>query len=348
MVGLPSEVLTDMALNLSTLIKHNVNIFNVDGVIVGSSDLSRLGEYHAFAHQVIKGEIKDYKVYDTNQKNVKPGINLPIVSNDKVIGAVGITGHPDEVQIFSEILKMSLESLIEQKLAEDKRMSSRKYEKQVVLDILFDLSGFEDIEKRLSVIGHHQHQYNILLKFYEINHNFKKMFDGLSYLEANMNDKVTFIVSSDKITRILDLTTKLMEEEVNVIISEVCDFAALKNEYKIINFIEQHTENDPGVHLTRDYKLDSFLYGLDYASYSQFTEAKPIINNQTLVDTFETYITNDLSMVKTSEVMYVHINTLKYRIKKIEELTMCSLKNVDDILKLKLSILSLKNKNRPM
>lgn len=348
MVGLPSEVLTDMALNLSTLIKHNVNIFNVDGVIVGSSDLSRLGEYHSFAHSVIKGEIKDYKVYGTNQENVKPGINLPILSHGKVIGAVGITGNPDEVQIFSEILKMSLEQLIEQKLAEDKRMSSRKYEKQVVLDILFDLSGFEDIEKRLSVIGYQRKQYNILLKFYEINHNFIKMFDGLSYLEANMNDKVTFIVSSDKLASILDLTTKLIESGENVIISEICGFNALKNEYKIINFIEQHTENVPGTHLTRDYKLDSFLYGLDYSSYAQFTEAQPIINNQTLVDTFETYIDHDLSMVKTSEVMYVHINTLKYRIKKIEELTSCSLKNVDDILKLKLSILSLRNKKRPM
>ncbi len=344
MVGLAREVLTDMALNLSTLIKHNVNIFDVDGMIVGSSDLSRIGEYHAFAHSVIKGEIREYTVYDPSQENVRPGINLPILSNGKVIGAVGITGDPNEVTIFSEILKMSLETLIEQKLAEDKRMSSRKYEKQVVLDILFDLSGFEDIEKRLSVIGYKEMTYNLLLKFSDLDLNFKQMFRGLHYLEANMNDRVTFILSSDKMEPLMSLVNSLVESNEKVMVSEIVNFNNLKNEYKIINFVEQRVELKPKLYLTKDYKLDSFLHSLDYPSYAQFTEATPIITNATLVETFESLIKNDLSLVKTSEYMFVHINTLKYRIKKIEEMTGCSLKSVDDILKMKLSILSLKNK----
>lgn len=348
MVGLAREVLTDMALNLSTLIKHNVNIFDVDGIIVGSSDLSRIGEYHAFAHSVIKGEIREYSVYKTTQQNVRPGINLPIVSNGKVIGAVGITGDPNEVMIFSEILKMTLESLIDQKLAEDKRMSSRKYEKQVVLDILFDLSGFEDIEKRLRVIGYKKREFNVLFKFYSTEKNYKKMFSGMNYLEANMNDRVIFIVSSDEKERLLELIEEIQNNEINTIISEVVHFENLKNEYKIINFIELGDGKVEGIYYTKDYKLSSFLNSLDYSSFSQFTEAHPIMDNETLVETLEAYIANDLSLVKTAEALFVHINTLKYRVKKIEDLTNCNLKSVNDIIKLKLSILSLMNKKRPM
>ncbi len=342
MVGLPNQELTEMAINLSALIKHNVNIFNVDGEIVGSSDLSRIGEYHSIAHGIIKGEIKDFSFYDTNREYVKPGINLPILSNGKIIGAVGITGDPNEVMIFSKILKMALEMQIERRLEEDKRMSSRKYEKQVVLDILFDLSGFADIDQRLRVIGFNRKEYNVLIKFYDIDHNFKRLFDNISILEANMNDKVTFILSSDKEQKIQTLVHEIKDKKIECIISDIVPFDKLSNEYRVINYVEQGKGKNPGLFLTKDFKLNSFLSQIDITTFAEFPEALPILDNPTLVETFEEYIKNDLSLVKTSEDMFVHINTLKYRIKKIEELTGCSLKNVDDILKLKLSILSKK------
>ncbi len=344
MVGLSNKELTGMAINLSALIKHNVNIFNVNGEVVGSSDLSRIGEYHSIAHGIIKGEIKEFSFYDTNREYVKPGINLPILSNGKIIGAVGITGDPNEVMIFSKILKMALETQIERKLEEDKRMSSRKYEKQVVLDILFDLSGFIDIDQRLRVIGFNRKDYNVLIKFYNINHSFGRLFESISYLEANMNDKVTFILSSDKEQKLLSLIQEIIDKDIECIISDVVSFDKLSNEYRVINYVEQGKGKTPGLYLTKNFKLNAFLSQIDISSYAEFPEARPILENQTLVDTFEEYIKNDLSLVKTSEEMFVHINTLKYRIKKIEELTGCSLKNVDDILKLKLSILSKKTK----
>lgn len=344
MVGLSNQELTEMAINLSALIKHNVNIFNVNGEIVGSSDLLRIGEYHSVAHGVIKGEIKEVAFYDTNREYVKPGINLPILSDGKVIGAVGITGDPNEVMIFSKILKMALESQIARKLEEDKRMSSRKYEKQVVLDILFDLSGFIDIEQRLRVMGYTKGEFNALIKFYEVDHNFRKLFESVNFLEANMNDKVTFIISSDDEKKIIDVIKEIKDNDLHCIVSDVVIFEKLSKQYKIINFVEQGVGKEPGLFMTKDHKLNAFFNQINISAYAEFPEALPIIENQVLVETFEAYIKNDLSLVRTSEDMYVHINTLKYRIKKIEELTDCSLKNVDDILKIKLSILSFSTK----
>ncbi|MCJ7789249.1 MAG: hypothetical protein MUP69_03540, partial [Candidatus Atribacteria bacterium] len=44
----------------------------------------------------------------------KPGINLPIEYNNKIIGVVGITGEPNEVTPFGEVIKMTVEMMLQQ------------------------------------------------------------------------------------------------------------------------------------------------------------------------------------------------------------------------------------------
>ncbi|XMB66458.1 sugar diacid recognition domain-containing protein [Mycoplasmatota bacterium zrk1] len=340
MVGLANEVIIDMAVNLSKLFKHNVDIYDIDGKIVGSGELSRIGQYHSFVHSTIKGENRNYKVYESKDENIKPGITLPLYSNGKVIGAGGINGNPDDVEMFSEILRVSLESLLNQKITEDKKTAIRKYEKEVVLDILYNLRGFEDIDKHLSVIGFRKHKHNLVVKFLSTEHDFATMFKGLNYLRAYVEDSEIYIFSDFDKKRLVEVKDMIVNNDIHSIISEIVDFCNLKEEYNIINFIEHSVHEDANIYFTLDFKINAFLDSIDYNKYD-FYEAKTIIKQDYLVKTFLTYINNNLSLIHTSEKLYIHLNTLKYRIKKIEELTGCCLHNVDDILRLKLSILAL-------
>jgi len=337
------DALTDIATNLSKLINHNVNIFNNEGIIVGSSDTCRVGKYHSHAYSVISGETKDYKVYDLNDESVKPGVNLPVLSDGNIIGGIGITGDPEEVIIFSEILRDSFESLIERKLLKDRQSAQKSYEKQIVLDLLFDLSSDKDIESRLKAIDFKRQKHNVLVKFYQCRINCKEIFSEVNCLEAKMDDKLVYVLSSNSKRSLDNAIEEIKQKDMSAIVSDIVDFEFLKEEYKILNFIEQYTRGKEGFYYTKDYKLSSFLYSLDYSKYD-FYEAEGIIRNDSLVETFLAYVDNNLSLVHTSEKLFIHLNTLKYRIKRIEELTGCSLHNVDDILKLKLSILSLKSK----
>lgn len=54
------------------------------------------------------------------------------------------------------------------------------------------------------------------------------------------------------------------------------------------------------------------------------------INNASLMNTLETYLQENCSAAQASEKMYIHRNTLKYRIQKIEDLLGCNLKNFGD------------------
>ena len=58
----------------------------------------------------------------------------------------------------------------------------------------------------------------------------------------------------------------------------------------------------------------------------------------TSIKILETYLNENCSITNTAEKLFMHRNTLKYRIKKIEERLQCDLHDFDDCIKLKISL----------
>lgn len=347
MMSFEKHILQNMACKLSKLINYNVNIFDVNGIIVGSSDKTRIGKYHEFAHKLIKGEINTTKVYEQTEF-VKPGVNLKIYCEDKVIGAVGITGDPDKTEVFSQIIKLSLESLIGQKLFETKDRQVRKFEKQLVLDMIFRLSSEDNIAKRLNILDFKARKHFMIIKLLSDGDNTHELFADCQMLKAEMDDGRIFIISDDSEQSLGMLREAVKGKDCTVIVSRIISYDLLSYEYKTINYIEQNVlRDDKRYYFTGDYSLEYFFNGIAKVRFTylhMFNEAEKLMNKDVLIQTFLAYVKYNLCAKKTAEKMYVHPNTLKYRLKRIEELTQCDLKNIDDIIKLKISILSLSNK----
>ena len=98
------------------IIGKNINIMDEKGIIIGSGDNRRLNQFHEGAAQVIK-DSKKLEIYSRDINHLvgaKPGINLPIEHNNKIIGVVGITGEPNEVSPYGEVIKMTVEMMLQQ------------------------------------------------------------------------------------------------------------------------------------------------------------------------------------------------------------------------------------------
>ncbi len=98
---------------LNNILYKNINIFNIKGTIIASNDVSRIGEYHAAAAECItSGAV--IAISEENKQlypSCKEGINLPVVYEGKVIGAVGITGDPAQVRGYGLIVKELIEHI---------------------------------------------------------------------------------------------------------------------------------------------------------------------------------------------------------------------------------------------
>lgn len=111
-----SEYAQDIVNQIVNNLGHKIIIVDNTGIIIASGDKRRVNSYHSIAEKVILTEKMMVVTSEEakNLKGVKPGINLPLLLNDKIIGAIGITGEPEDVLPFAELIKNYFESMLNQ------------------------------------------------------------------------------------------------------------------------------------------------------------------------------------------------------------------------------------------
>jgi len=107
----------DIVDRLIDILGKNINIMNTDGIIIASGDESRIGSFHELAAMVAaeNRQIVVNNGQACQFKGVLPGVNMPINFDDEVIGVVGITGNPEEVAGYGKIIKEFVELMVHYK-----------------------------------------------------------------------------------------------------------------------------------------------------------------------------------------------------------------------------------------
>lgn len=113
---LSSELAEHIVRETMSRLNRNINIMDAEGTILASGIRERVGERHAAAAEaVLRGETIAIEPGDRRMRDgVQPGINMPIVFRGRVVGAIGITGLPEEVAEFAELVRMTTELMLEQ------------------------------------------------------------------------------------------------------------------------------------------------------------------------------------------------------------------------------------------
>ncbi|GAF20190.1 sugar diacid utilization regulator SdaR [Bacillus sp. JCM 19046] len=93
-----------------------MNMMDRYGMILASSDPARVNQIHDGAVHVLKtGKSLIIRKEDLpNWRTSKPGLNMPIEFRGDMIGVIGLTGDPDEIWEFGELVKMNTEMMVRQ------------------------------------------------------------------------------------------------------------------------------------------------------------------------------------------------------------------------------------------
>lgn len=95
-------------------IHRDINIMDETGVILASTNPTRRGNLHSGAAQVIEKGLPSLMIWEDNPgTGVQQGVNLPITLYGETVGVIGITGAPEEVAIFGDIIKKMTEIMVE-------------------------------------------------------------------------------------------------------------------------------------------------------------------------------------------------------------------------------------------
>lgn len=97
------------------IIHHNVNVIDHHGQIIASGERHRIGEQHEVAREVIRTGKRiciNNAAEAARFHNVHPGINHPIIYDDRVVMVVGISGDPAAISRYAELAVLTAELLV--------------------------------------------------------------------------------------------------------------------------------------------------------------------------------------------------------------------------------------------
>ena len=123
MLELDSTLAQHIVDRAMAILPHNINVMDAQGMIIGSGDPLRIHTRHEGAQLVLANR----RVVEIDEqaaaclRGVRPGVNLPLFHAERLIGVLGITGEPDTVRPYAELVRMAAEMLVEQRQLQAER-----------------------------------------------------------------------------------------------------------------------------------------------------------------------------------------------------------------------------------
>ena len=146
---LSTALAQDIVTRTMRIIPYNVNVMDANGSIIASGNPARIGELHAGALLALAKKLT-VEIDDASAKNMhgaQPGINLPLTVHGQLCGAVGLSGAPDELRQFGELVRLTAEMILEQAQLAGELQRDSRYREAFVLNLINgDHAGMADLD----------------------------------------------------------------------------------------------------------------------------------------------------------------------------------------------------------
>lgn len=359
---------------LNHVINQDINFIDTDAVILSSTNKDRIGDFHGGAQKVLSENKKNIIKYNGEYLGAKEGMNLPVYFNNKIIGVIGITGKTEEIEKYGEIIQSMTEILLKEAYFLEQKNINKETRRRFVEELLFRKN--DDNDKSL-LIRSELLDININIPRIVIMGGIKRErgeeIVNMPTLDENVYNDIkqsikfnmqNILIQNGTNYIILLDSTEVNKTDIDELIfsihQKINDKYGVKlcfgvggetNRYNELS--ESYIEARRALNTMPYYQKKCVIYyseldiGLLWDSIPQNIRSKFIqrvfrgIDSDELkeyVDFLFSYFQNEGSINKIAEKLYVHKNTVQYRVKKIKSLTGYDVRAVDDAVILYLAI----------
>ncbi len=358
---------------LEKIIDKNINIIDCNGIIIASTDPTRIGTIHECG--IICAQTKKTVVVTdemtTLYKGSKQGINLPIIYQNELVGVVGISGNPDEVKQFGLVVKELVELLISEMDLSKKAFLREKAIKDLYESIILDWKNISEkycfqLARNLGIqlMGHRiifvKYRFKIADKKII---DFQQFSDFISsesetafrnvYISTICEGKNNFsILTKDKndyqfecelmAKRFKEIYSAELYFEVGEACHNISDYAG---SYKQLQALLTILPFDRLIVNVKDYQFEILLNTIDEEIARNYIKPyEKLLNCEekgidfAIINTLKIYFENDMKVSRTAEISHMHKNTVTYRLSKVRELYPHIIDNTFEFMKLYLAI----------
>ncbi|XKI10519.1 Transcriptional regulator [Sporosarcina sp. ANT_H38] len=335
---LTKEIANEIVKETSIRLHRNVNIMNTEGIIIATQDKSRIGSIHNGAIEVLKSgkTLTIHEDENNNWEGSQPGVNLPIVFLEQIIGVIGITGDPDEMGSVGELVKMTTELMIRQEFM-DLQMEWKQRTKETIIEqLLKSDASVTSIDQSLSLLGLHLRPpfTTTVIQITKRSVPNRTLVQKIEEIIGLKNGIVSFvnvnrifitifgIEEKESVEMIEDIYTLLKKQNVISRMAYSLPFSTLdtfSQSYKDCDITLKTSDPDSDIVSFAQIEAKALIYQVDERLAERFSHR--VLNgfDENKARTLEAFFVNDLNIQKTANDLYVHRNTLIYRLNKIIE-----------------------------
>lgn len=298
---------------------------------------------------------------ETCYEGARRGINFPIYISDEIVGVVGITGEREEVEPFGKIIKKMTEILISDEYQKDQKLLIENTKNNFVYSWLFEtihedekekekfiisgkLLGIDIFIERTVIILHIENMYQKeknddverqMLNNRIIRHIRMILGDNVQNIVVQIGARIVILLHEVSLTNAYNrgnMIKEQIEQHYHVkIAGGIGSIGKLPSEirqsYKEAEISCEWMSNlkSMGIKIYGDVDMELLLQTIPNHNRNSFVDK--IFNNcskkemERFMLLLRTLIENNGSIIQTANQLYIHKNTVQYRLAKLKELT---------------------------
>jgi carbohydrate diacid regulator len=356
---LSKELAKSIVERTMSVVNYNINIMNENGVIIASGDKERIGTIHEGSIIALQRK-SEFNVNENESKKlhgVHPGTNIVIEFQNKVVGVIGITGKPKEVLGYGKLIKMTAEMMIEQEYVMKELEWNNRVKEEMMLALIYNKSDsvilLDEYIKKFKLPYNHPMiifivELNLEDSSAKIDLNISNRI--ISILEGTFKGSLAAVVTSKTIVllhkcsssnnknedyeeKIKRLSERIRNEvDIDTKIATGKTYNKLLEIYKSFDIANETLAFGKRMHpKDNTYIFESLKYDMLFSQNSakwKVTELeetyKLIASNdksKVLRETLKVLIEENGELNNVANRLFIHRNTLSYRLDKIYRLT---------------------------
>ena len=336
-IKINSNLAQEIVNAVKEVVDKDINFIDRNGIIIGSTDIKRLNTFHQAGYKAIK-TLNNIVVEDNEEyKGSRKGINYPIKISKTSIGAIGITGEPKEISKYGFLVTKITEIFIKEQQLNYKYEADKQRINYVVKSLIYNniedkeeikniLKGFGiSADEKFAAVIMKVNKYHNDGDLESIEYDINKVFDSIGnifkvYIYPN---EFIALVNEEKYEKLKNIYIENLKKYKGSLSGGVGRVGELYESHKSYNEARialRYSEKHRSILTYIDsLNLEIILEALDSEIKRQYIDKTLKDLDEDEINLLEIYYKNNMSLKRTAEDLYIHKNTLQYRLDKITQ-----------------------------
>jgi carbohydrate diacid regulator len=317
---------------------HNINFISEKGIIVASTDQERVGTYHEIGYRAaLEGrtiEVTD----DASYIGTRRGINIPVFYNDRIVAVIGISGDVEEIRKYAYLAQKITSILLKERemdaLGAQKKnrlnyvirclINQEPLAEQYLQDTLAEngLSGSSVCRTILVQLNARYNPNNLFMIQSAITQAFAQM-EAHFYRYVYPNEYILIIEDQlfNRERHILKRLAQSYREVLSIGIGRPSPVVRSDQSFLCARAAIACASPDNNLILYDDLDYELLLSGISKEIQEQYCEK--VLRDLSKEDqqVLNVYFAQDMSLQGTAAVLFMHKNSLQYRLNHIAGVT---------------------------